>query len=249
MTRDAPVIAVCGALWWEVRPVVRALAEVRKVRLGRLQTWQGTSALGRVVVFRAGMGPDLAAQAAESLLEEIPVSVLLNTGCCGALAAGLRRGALVVPDALRFLHLAQVAEFKTDSSWTARLREAAEGRCDAGPQVTSTAILRLAAEKQAARERSGASAVDMEGAALARVAAEYGTPFASVRAVLDEAGADLPDLTGLTDAAGDVSPLRAAARAMVNPSKIKEFLSLRAAAREAERGLEKFFKKLFHNRG
>jgi len=115
--------------------------------------------------------------------------------------------------------------------------------------VTSAEILLSVAAKRAAREQSGATAVDMEGAALAAVASRLKLPFASVRVVLDDAHADLPDLRDLTDAAGDVRPLRAAARVVRNPLELKRFFELQAASREAERSLEKFFKKLFPNRG
>jgi nucleoside phosphorylase len=48
--------------------------------------------------------------------------------------------------------------------------------------------------KTAAFTRHAAVAVEMEGAAVARVAAEAGIPFASVRVILDDAATSLPAL-------------------------------------------------------
>ncbi|MGH9559299.1 MAG: hypothetical protein ACRD30_08660 [Bryobacteraceae bacterium] len=48
------------------------------------------------------------------------------------------------------------------------------------------------AEKKAMREKTGAAAVDMESAALAKIAANWGVPFFCIRAVSDTSNEDMP---------------------------------------------------------
>ncbi|MGE5248009.1 MAG: phosphorylase, partial [Verrucomicrobiota bacterium] len=61
-----------------------------------------------------------------------------------------------------------------------------------GAVVTVRRPVRTPGEKRALRERSGALAVDMESAAVARAAAEARLPFLSLRAVCDPADRAVP---------------------------------------------------------
>ncbi len=89
------------------------------------------------------------------------------------------------------------------------------------------------AEKRAAFEATGAHAVDLESAAVARAAARRRIPFAALRAVADPAGRPLPRAAlAALDHQGRVGLLRVALTALANPA---EFPLLLALARDAAR--------------
>jgi adenosylhomocysteine nucleosidase len=78
-----------------------------------------------------------------------------------------------------------------------------------------------AEEKRALRQKTGAAAVEMEAAAVARTAAQWGIPFRCVRVVSDIAAEDLPlDFNLYRDAAGRFSRTRIALAAMLRPFSV-----------------------------
>src|SRR6185312_3608605 len=61
-----------------------------------------------------------------------------------------------------------------------------------GPMVSLTTVLCRATDKQQVRRLAGAIALDMESAAIGKVAHAHGVPFAVIRTVSDTADEDLP---------------------------------------------------------
>ncbi len=100
-----------------------------------------------------------------------------------------------------------------------------------------------ALEKSLLRKETGAAAVDMESAALARKAAEWGVPFYAVRAVSDGAGEDMPlDFNAYRDASGRFSRARIVLAALARPfTAIPALLRLDRNCRIAAESLGDFF--------
>jgi adenosylhomocysteine nucleosidase len=100
-----------------------------------------------------------------------------------------------------------------------------------------------AAEKSELRARSGAAAIEMESAAVAKKAAEWGVVFRCIRAVSDGAGEDMPfDFNLYRDAAGRFSRYRIALAAMARPfTAVPALLRLDRNCRIAARSLGDFF--------
>jgi len=109
--------------------------------------------------------------------------------------------------------------------------------------VCSDRVAVTASEKAALREKTGARAVDMESAAIAGRAREWGVPFRSIRAVSDVAAEDLPlDFNLYIDEKGHVARGRIAFAAMKNPfTKIPALLRLDKNCRIAAEALGEFF--------
>ncbi len=114
----------------------------------------------RIVV--GGMG----ASAAEHAARSIEAEVLISAGYAGGLAAPAARGAIVVDTAT--------------AAFDHALPQAARGRI-----ADSQTMIRTPAERAALAAATGAIAVDMESAAIARVAKERGIPFLAIRVVTD----------------------------------------------------------------
>jgi len=168
-----------------------------------------------------------AAQAADALAPH--VSALISFGLAGGLDPALPPGALLIPA----LILAEGESWPADPALMALL-----GGPTGGPLFGDGAILSTAAAKAALFARTGAAAVDLESAAVARTAARHGLPFAALRAVCDPAGRDLPPAALIAlDPQGRIGALRIAASLLAHPGQIPALLALARDAAQARRAL------------
>ena len=134
--------------------------------------------VGRVIV--GGVGERRAEIATASLIERHRPSAVLSVGLCGALADGPAVGDLIAGTAVV---AAEGEEFRCDVVPPADHR---------GPFLTASAIVACRVEKTDLHRRTGAVAVDMESAGVARACRDRGVPFGVLRAVSDAAADDLP---------------------------------------------------------
>lgn len=174
-----------------------------------------------------GMGLDPAAAGAKVLLRAGARS-LVSWGCAGAIDPALRSGTLVLPAHV----IAESGTYATSPGWRGRIASAAGGRepIDAGPLLSGGTVLLDRRSRQQARDRSGASAVDMESAAVGAAALQAGVPFLVVRAIADPATHDLPAfLPAITDAYGRPRLGRLARALLTEPSALAALLRLQRA--------------------
>lgn len=135
------------------------------------------------------------------------VEGIISTGLCGALDPALNVGDIVV-------------------SGDAPLESSA--KFVRGEVHTVDHVVVEASDKSRLRSRTGAVAVDMEAATVARTAAEWQIPYLCVRAVSDTADHTLPlDFNRYRTARGDFSRTRIALAAIARPftvmSQLMEF--------------------------
>ncbi len=243
------MLAICAALRWEIRPILQSLGRVERVRRDQVTFWR---AIGGppVLVFQTGVGARRARHAAAVAAETFPVAAILNAGCAGSLVPYLEAGAVVVPDVL-VQEGPPIRCYEMSAHLATLLREAAGGlgvetqRC---PVLTTPAPLMTGDEKSAAHARSGAVAVEMEGCAVAAVAAERGLPCASVRVILDGAGANLPETAPAQGSNTFSSSLRIALQALKSPTHSTNLPPLIRGLVEVQRGMREIFAQLLKNR-
>jgi nucleoside phosphorylase len=148
--------------------------------------------------------------------------VILSAGYCGALQEHLRVGDIVfaeeVVDASGRCWPATWPAEPLQGEWRPPLHR---GRLLTAPD--------LAADPDQKRElgrQHGAAAVDMETARVARFCAEHDIPFASVRAVSDDARMALSPRLAALLSGGRVSPLRLAGGVARQPRLVAELWRL-----------------------
>jgi adenosylhomocysteine nucleosidase len=187
-------IAVCAAMRWEIRPVLRALRGVQLLRATQPRTWLARGLARPILVFQTGMGMKSAAEATHTILAEFSVGAIVNTGCAGALSPTLSAGATVCGSSL-MQETPWEWTYPVSVALTSALRQAAEAaglHPVTAPILTSPYALLSPETKLAAFDRCGAAAVEMEGTAVADVAAKAGVELGSVRVILDPATTPLP---------------------------------------------------------
>lgn len=183
--------------------VIAALpAEARCLPTGPSQQRAGTPPL-RVRV--SGIGGERAEQAARELLQA-GAGALLCFGVGGALDPGLRCGDIVLAtEVLSGGQSAAPARTETAPDWRRGLaqRLLGLGNVHLGALLSSDELVDSIERKQQLFRQSGAIAVDMESAAVARVAQQQQVPFMVLRVIADTAQDALP--RALQAALGDAA--------------------------------------------
>jgi adenosylhomocysteine nucleosidase len=178
----------------------------------------------------SGMGPESALSAARWLVQE-GVTALASVGVAGGLRPGLRPGEMVIGE-----RVVEEGTGKGSGAWDADIPGAqlayttllARGiRAWKGTVVSTRAAVMRAQDKSALYRKTGALAVDMESAAVARTAAESNLPFLTLRAVCDPQERTLDrDLTGCLDQGGRIHFSILLKNLLRRPSLVSDLLPL-----------------------
>jgi nucleoside phosphorylase len=185
-----------------------------------------------------GVGMEHAAASAERLCPG--ARLVLSTGCCGGLVAGAESGVLAIPG--RVLDggdggaASEVPVPDPDRVALARgIAERLGLHCSTRPLITLARPLRSPRSKRSCHERTGAAFVDMETAAIARVAADLEIPYLSLRFVLDTVDESLPEAP-MRDREGKLEPA-GLLRALSRPRNLVSLAGLLLRMRTASGGL------------
>ncbi len=232
-------IAIFAALRWEAAAARRCLRQVRRRRLGAATIWAGQAANGAEVwVVKTGVGGRRAAEVARLVGAAGPFQIFVSSGCAGALAAELSPGDLMLPASTSNGNGERYFSSVADLERACRAAERARLRTVPGTLLCSELALTTAEAKRLARQSCGAIGVDMESAAIAAAAEVHGARFFAVRAVLDTAEAELPDL--IDPQTGSVRPAALARQLLTQPRTLGTLVGLQRMMAAARLTLERF---------
>lgn len=179
-----------------------------------------------------GPGPRLAARAVEMALDRCRPAALVSVGLCGGLAPQLRIGNILMAD--------RIIDVDRGGQFPASLATASRGH-SVGAVASTDRVASTVSDKRSLRE-TGADVVEMEAAAVARIASKQGIPFYCIKSVSDTATDDLIlDFNHLRDKAGRFSRPRIIAAALKRPlRRIPALLKLDRHTRAAAESLGEF---------
>ena len=173
----------------------------------------------------SGAGPDAAERHARTLVAQ-GVSGLISWGCAAALNHHLSPGDLLLPERIRS---AQGQDLFVDLVWHAEVKSRLEPHHAPRTEtlIESPVVVASADEKRSLHDASGAAAVDMESAGVARVAAENGLPFLVIRSIADSAQLNFPNaLLDALNPRGDVRMGALLSGLLRSPRAIPELMTL-----------------------
>lgn len=193
------IIGLMGAMEDEIAPLAAHMQQRQETRLGGIRFISGLLCGKRVVLCCAGMGKAQAAAATQLLCTHFGANAIVFSGIAGNLSdkigiGDICLGATVVYHdgeprmfAKTYPHL---QEFHSD----ARLLAAAATACEAagvkhiaGKIATGDQFVGDKVSKQAIAAKCAPDCVEMEGAAVAHIAAKNDVPFVILRAMSDNA--------------------------------------------------------------
>lgn len=177
------MIAVSFALPQESRSLIARLSGAQQLSAPPLPALIGSLGRQTVAIFHTGIGPESAAHKTREMFRRHRPQGLISSGFAGSLDPRLGVGDIVIATNFSEASLLDA---------TRHLSERMEGRCYFGTLLTRPAVVETRDSKFFLGRQTGASAVDMETAAIAEACRDCSIPLLSVRAISDRADQSLP---------------------------------------------------------
>ena len=257
------MITAVAALEGELAGIRKHMKVASSFSVGEALIEEGWLAGQECVLAQSGMGRQRAERALEFVLQRYRPSAVLSLGFCGALAAKLRAGDLVVCSQLLALltmpspmrPAPPVGLLNCDERLVARALHVemplnwGMARClglrrRARPVGGGCLTIPSAASHRQVKEwlswNFTGAVVDMESFWLGFLAREAGVPFLAVRAVSDPLSESLPPLDGLIDAFGRTKKSAMSRYLLAHPLVTGELVRLGFHARRAQKSLTSF---------
>jgi adenosylhomocysteine nucleosidase len=195
-------IAIIAALPGELKPLVKGWQRVA-TNVSGIKKWILTRDADTWIAVCAGMGAEAALRAFASAASDGPVNMLLSVGWAGSLDAKVHTGTAHVPTV--------VIDAQTGEQFSLT-----EGKRQ-WRLVTTARVADEAEKRRLAATYPGAVLVDMEAAAVARLAEMHSIPLLCIKGVSDAAAATLPDLNPFIDQRGQMQMARFLAHIALRP--------------------------------
>ncbi len=196
------MVGIIGAMDIEVENLRDTMRGCVSTVVSGITFWQGTIGKTPVVVAKCGIGKVFAAVCAEIMITKFAPDVIINTGVAGSLSADLNIADIVIAsavvqhdmdtsplgDPVGMISGINIVEIGTDPEWAERLASAADRlgiRHSRGIVASGDQFVADREVKERIISRFGASACEMEGAAIGQVCYINRVPFAVLRSISD----------------------------------------------------------------
>jgi adenosylhomocysteine nucleosidase len=243
---DHATIGLIAAMPEEIKPLLARVGPYRKESIASFNLFRFTVAGQRVCLIESGMGTAKGAAAAQALIDAVNPTVIVNFGFAGAVTPGPAVGDLVTAERLFFQRdLSLTEEYGLDRDLTELTATTLAKECGGKPFQVYRGACITAGRIVAKAKLAGAlppgvvnPLLEMETAAVARVAARSKVPLIAVRAVSDGADEELGfSLEELTDAELNVRIARVLLTVVRKPRIIPQLLRLAKNAGRAGKNL------------
>lgn len=200
-------IGLIAAMPEEIKPLLARIETYSRETAGSFTMYRFRAGSRDACLVESGLGPEKAARATATLIATAAPDLVINFGLGGAATPGLRVGDVIIAQRILF---ARERLFSEQQGLSPQLAATALDLLQRNPAtpflicrgtcVTSGAIL---AKREAARLLPAGvvnPVLEMETAAVAKIAAREGVPLLAVRAISDDASEELEfNITDFTD--------------------------------------------------
>jgi adenosylhomocysteine nucleosidase len=199
-----------------------------------------------IVLAYSGAGADNARTASELLINQ-GITRLISWGCAAALSESLRPGDLILADTLIDADGTQINIHHEWIGLTNNLlsTHVSHVKAHIGSLAESRTIVAAAKDKKHLHIKTGAIALDMESAAIAKVARQNDLPFLTIRTVADPVSMDLPKaINHSLNGEGDVVLAKLLVFIALNPTELPGLIKLGLHFNTAKNTLRSVAKQL-----
>lgn len=235
-------IAIITAMPEEARAVLRGAEQVEKSLHGNRMAFRCRLGGHDIRLFEAGMGMLNAGWAASALAAETP-DLMVSAGFGGGVLPGLKVGDVVMAE--RVLHWTGAGFEQVQTRFYDLNAGASASLPLKGSIITSDGILNKRHLMELLPSGINRPVVEMESAAVARVAAENGIPFLGLRVVSDPWDEELAfSIDEFCDADKRIRPLKVVATMLRRPRIIPQLIRLARNSQIAAKSLGEAMERL-----
>jgi adenosylhomocysteine nucleosidase len=198
----------------------------------------------KIRVVYSGAGPENASNASELLVKH-GANHLISWGCAAALDASFRPGDLILAN--RCIDANQVVFDPRNADWVNHTQAILSKQLPVyiGSLAEGRHIVTASHDKAQVANATGAIALDMESAAIARVAQVHDLPFLSIRAIADPLSMDLPKaVSHALNNQGEIILSKLLLYLLLHPAELPGLLRLGLHFRAAKKTLKLVAKHL-----
>lgn len=235
-------IGVVAAMPQEIAPLLRRVAGYRKERAAGCNLYRFEVEGVPVALIESGMGPRHAAAATAALIERATPDCLVNFGFAGGVLPGTGVGDLVLAERVLYLENGCLSDASQPDPVLCNL--VAEALAQApitlhrGTFVTAAVITEKTMLAGLLAPGMGHPVLEMETAALSRVAAQAGIPVLALRGVSDAAEEELGfSLEEFCDRELRISAVRVMRTIALKPWIIPQLVRLSGNSKRAGKNL------------
>ena len=257
------LIAIISALYQEIKPLSKRLNNLTIHRRQGFSFLQGFIADKRILLVNSGMGRNNSRALMEVLVSNFPISLIISVGYAGALKPFLQAGDIVLADKLYLMQPSHEAECPieiTDKKTTLIYRvdekllnlalkalQASQLKYYLGSFLTVDRIIGKPKEKRVLGEKLKPLAVDMETAAIARIAKKKGLPFIALRSISDSLEDNIARTIKFKKLKDNASFLKCFFLLLKHPRESLELIKLKKNCSKASEFLEKIILQMLNS--
>jgi adenosylhomocysteine nucleosidase len=196
----------------------------------------------RIWLVYSGAGSENAAQAANFLVDQ-GVKSLISWGCAAALSDTLQPGHLLIPAEVSY----QQNVYQAHPQWQQHALRlfSAQATVSSGLLVSSDRLVNRSADKRGIFQDCGAVGLDMESAAIMKIARQANIPGLVIRAVADSADMDLPQAVVLAfNHEGRIEIKKLVGHLLTHPWELPDLVRLGLCFNSAKQTLKMIAKQL-----
>lgn len=205
----AKQIAIIGAMESEIASLKSAMNMSNQITIAGITYYEGMLDGKNVVVFKSGVGKVNAAIATTTLLNKFDISSIIFTGIAGGIEPKSKVGDIVISkdlvqhdynpnsDKPGMVPGSKNGKFIADAKLVSLAQKSAvsvmgKDRVFTGTIATGDEFIKSKDKVDWIKKTFNASAVEMEGAAVAQVATLFNIPFVVIRSMSDKADEEAP---------------------------------------------------------
>jgi len=182
---ETEVIAIVGAMEEETEPFLAVMDVTKSYTVENVMVWEGNLNGKDVVLAQSGVGQGNAEKCTSFLLNNYGVEALIFSGVGGSTKLSIRVGDVVVANEILSLNPSET--YQTDSRLASMAtNNSFDFEVHYGRFYTATPIILDEFVLYPYLRVRGVKCAEMENSPMARIAAEKGTPFLSVRGISDQ---------------------------------------------------------------
>jgi adenosylhomocysteine nucleosidase len=226
-------VAILAAMPGELKPLVRGW---RHARSNGIDLWRCKFDEGEWIAACAGAGQNAATRAFAEIEKDGSIEQVFSVGWAGALSESFVRG--------KAYRVSGVVDVQTGERFETAASDSRSGICLAtSPKVADTA------EKQRLAAAYHAGLVDMEAAAVARLAQMRGVPFHCVKGVSDGLTDNLPDFNRFISPLGHFQLARFVLFAVFSPWRWPSLVRMGENSKRASQSIAELLRDFLDEQG